>query len=348
MVKSFIKREEQSPEELARILGISVEWLRNPQSVPLRDTLPYFRKWLRDEKKRRPKGVDRYLWGYERFIDWLEQVLERPATISDVYQEVAEAYTAFMSSQKRHSATIINALAIIKSHSYFAMRKRLRGDDPTIDVERPKKNRPDPDPLDEEEVKLILKAIEPLANPHPYYDRHHMRNRLAVIIFLFTGMRLSEVAVLKWKHIRFGLDVIRVQLEDESQRDGAKGGRSRQIPLHPTLKRLLREISASRRKSDSPVISQDDGSHLTDRGMERVINRWLKRRLKKLLDEAAFRVWSHRLRTTMACGMVVNGENLRVIQQILGHAHVSTTEHYTRADNRTQQQAMNRLPSYGL
>jgi integrase len=347
MLKSYIRREDLPPEELARFLRVPERWLLEPQQVLLRDTLPYYESWLA-ERKRRPKGVARYRWGLRRFIEWLEKSLERPATIADVYPEVVEAYAAFLTHEKRASSTIINSLAVLKSHSYFLMRKRLRGDDPTVDIERPTRKRPDPDPLDEEEMRLLLQAIEPVQNPRPHYDRHQYRNRLAVIIFLFTGMRLSEVSVLKWRHIRFALNVIRVQLEDENQRDGPKNGRSRQIPLHPTLKRILLEVPLSERRPDLPVIPKDDGEHLSDRGMERVINRWLERRLKQMLDNQAFPIWSHRFRTTLACGMVIRGENLRIIQEVLGHAHISSTEHYVKADNRSKQEAISRMPSFGL
>jgi integrase/recombinase XerD len=130
-------------------------------------------------------------------------------------------------------STVINALAAIRDFSVWALFEGYRYDDPTLGIKRP----PKPNPLYADEVALLMAAIE--HDPPPEGSRAYwywQRNRLAVLLFLYTGLRLSELAALRWSDLHLRAGVLDVRAE------AAKNGAERSVPIPNFLRVELEAV----------------------------------------------------------------------------------------------------------
>lgn len=326
-----------------------------PTFVPaprLVELVPAYRAHLLGEK-RRPKGMQGYLKGLLRFVAWLGA----DATMADVTNAAVERYQEAMGARNLANETIRKALCIIRDFSRWAITMGLRSDDPTTGVKRPRRKRPDPNPLYSDEIAILFRAIAVPDDLTPYERRHWERNRLAVLIYLYTGMRLSELQALRWEHIKLSAALIEI-------RDG-KGGKDRTVPMHPTLLLELLAVPEAQREphmavfprlkptydpdvpKDTPVNGKTnripEGMPVSEKTMGHICGRWLRARLRAELGEEAFRIYAHRLRHTFASHLVWSDTDLRTLQELLGHTQLSTTEHYVKVDHKRKRAAIARL-----
>lgn len=298
------------------------------------DLVPRYEAYLIGDK-RREQGRKGYLNGLRRFLGWLGE----DATMVDLTREAVARYKEEM-GQTLANQTIIQALAIIRDFSFWAINAGLRADDPTAGIRRPRRKRPDPNPLYLEEVHQLLEAIAvPEEGLKPYQRYAWERNRLAIILFLYTGARLSELAALTWAHVKLGARIIEI-------REG-KGGVDRSVPMHPQLHEELGAVPLERRKPHIAVVGHQDGRLMSSKSFCHIFNRWLMQRLREHMGDEAFRVHAHRLRHSFASHLVWADVDLRTLQELLGHAQLSTTEHYVKVDHKRKRAAVDRLPNFG-
>jgi len=231
------------------------------------------------------------------------------------------------------SVTVINALAILRDFSRFAIEYEYRTDDPTVGVKRPLKRRPKPKPLYPEEITDLLAAIQ---MPDDLPERRHwywQRNQRVIYLLLYSGLRLSEAANLRWSDIHLVDGVIEVNAE------GAKNGKERMITIHPRLRATFEAVPEEDRRG--AVVGRKNGECLSDKGLAKVFSTWIQREL------AYTKVHAHRLRHSFACLMLWNGANLKTIQDLLGHAQLGTTEWYLEAQADQKAQAVASIPDFG-
>jgi site-specific recombinase XerD len=177
-------------------------------AAPLRllDQLAAYEDYLIGEQ-RRLQGRARYLWTLKRYFAWLGE----EATHADVNAISVQRYKENLGKRGCAGSTVINALAAIRDFSVWALFEGYRYDDPTLGIKRPPKRPLKPNPLYPDEVAILMAAIEHQPPAEGTRARWYwQRNRLAVLLFLYTGLRLSELAALRWSdlHLRAGvLDV---------------------------------------------------------------------------------------------------------------------------------------------
>lgn len=302
----------------------------------LADLLPDYERYLHGEK-RSPEGIKRYLWGLKRAFAWLEGRIGRNATNADLTFDAVQDYKEHLGGEGFASSTIINALAALKDFAEFAVVKRLRWDDPTVGVRRPTKRRPDPNPLYEEDIAALIRSLDPrerAGSQAAYFER---RNRIIVFFFLYTGLRLKEVANLRRQHIKLQAGLVEVR--------HGKNDRDRTVALHPHLIDLLAPLLTDPRGAKSGGVFVDtQGAPLGKKGLAHIFDTWLPRRFAALESDPQIHVYAHRLRHTFASMLVWNDENLRVVQELLGHAQLGTTEHYTKVARKQKRRAIRNLP----
>jgi site-specific recombinase XerD len=307
--------------------------LPNVRKLPL--VTSYVDEWEQHIAiRQRPRGVTKYVRTIRQFFAWLGD----EATMADVTEETVEAYAAERCTTCAGS-TVINDLAVIKKFSRWAIRKRLRSDDPTAGIERPAKNQPLPVPLSEEEVKRLLRAI---ASPPPHLSfprlRRWERDARCVAFLLYTGARSAEAAGTLWKHIDLIGGVYTVPAEH------AKGGQGRRIPIVPPLRKILEAVPFPQQAPHLPLLPLSCGPRagidpISYRTMEHVCGRWLRK--------LGFTIHAHQLRHTFATHLLWNDADLRAIQEMLGHKSIATTQIYTLVDDRHKRAAMERYPDFG-
>jgi integrase/recombinase XerC len=148
-----------------------------------------------------------------------------------------------------------------------------------------------------------------------------VRDRAILEVFYSTGIRVSELVGLDWSDIDFQLGIIRVV---------GKGAKERIVPIGEVALQALRDYGQEMRKNwhlpctgENPVFLNNRGGRITTRSVARVV--------EKHLREAgiAVKMGPHGLRHSFATHLLNSGADLRVIQELLGHASLSTTQRYT-------------------
>ncbi len=280
---------------------------------------------------RSPEGRRRYVWALKRAWKWWDERLGRPAINADLHFASVQEYKEYLGVQGASGSTIINALAAIKDFSRFAIIKGLRSDDPTAGVRRPPKRRPAPSPLYQADISALLRALTPRARQGTQTAFVEQRNRVIILFFLFTGLRVREVAQLRRKHLRLRDGVVEVRR--------GKNDKDRMVDLHDDIIAELQAFLPPGHPDDSVFLTYA-GRPLSYKGIQRVFDTWLPPRF----ENDRVHVHPHKLRHTFACMLLWEEQQLNVIQKLLGHAQLSTTEYYLRVERRQTRAAITRLP----
>jgi site-specific recombinase XerD len=289
----------------------------------LNDLLPQYERFLAG-KKRSQRGIERYRYALKRYFHYLGP----EATLEQITQATIEEYQESIAHLS--GSTIGNALSCIRSFCRWAIRRGFRLDDPTIFIERPSKKRPAPRALRTEELQALMAAIKEPDDLSQEEQWYWQRNRRAVLLMLYAGLRLAEAAALRWKDVDLlGSPPYLVV------RDG-KGGHDRIVPLHRRLLRELKMVPTDERQTESAVAGKTDGGNLSYRSIEHVCDRWLA--------NLGVDISAHQLRHTFATQMLINGANLRAIQVAMGHKDLSTTERYLMVDTTETKKAIDVIP----
>jgi integrase/recombinase XerD len=219
-------------------------------------------------------------------------------------------------------ASVARALAAVRSLHRFAVSEGLVARDPARDVDGPRIPDAVPRALSEEDVGTLLAA--PAGD-----DALALRDRAILEVLYGTGVRISELV---------GLDGADVEREAAVLRVLGKGSKERVVPVgryalgaldayldgaRPEL--VARRASARRATpANQAVFLNARGGRLTRQGCWKVLHGHARR------VGLADRVWPHVLRHSCATHMLEHGADLRVVQELLGHARISTTQRYTR------------------
>jgi integrase/recombinase XerD len=195
----------------------------------------------------------------------------------------------------------------------YIMREGLRDNDPTADIEMPRIGRSLPKTLTEDQVESLLHAPntdEPLGH----------RDRAMLELLYATGLRVSELINLKMSQVNFNQGVLRIV---------GKGDRERLIPLGDESQRWLRDFIDGPRmeilleRQTDYLFPTRRGDRMTRQAFWHIIKRYaLKAGIEKKLSP-------HSLRHAFATHLLNRGADLRVVQLLLGHSDLSTTQIYT-------------------
>ena len=214
-------------------------------------------------------------------------------------------------------------LSAIRQFFKFLYGEGLRGDDPTGTLDSPRKGRPLPKTMSEAETgRLLDRAAREAGESGPDGDRlAALRLHALVEVLYATGLRVSELV---------GLPVTVALRDDRFFMVRGKGGKERVVPLSTKARTAMRAWLAAR--AERPAFAESsflfpaasDSGHLS----RQVFARDLKG-LAARSGIAAAKISPHVLRHAFASHLLQNGADLRAVQQLLGHADISTTQIYT-------------------
>lgn len=182
------------------------------------------------------------------------------------------------------------------------------------DFKKPQKSRNLPKSLNGEDIKKLLEVVEIQVNDTEYKKQQKTRDKTIINLLYSTGIRVSELVNLENKDIDFNERTIRIN---------GKGDKER-IVIFDKETRFLIEQYLYTKKEDSPYLfSNRNGDKFSVRGIEKII--------KKCGEKAGIKkkITPHILRHSFATHLLQNGADLKVIQQLLGHSSLSTTQIYT-------------------
>lgn len=271
----------------------------------------------RDAARNTLLAYARDLKDFERFLKVRDLAYET-ASRADI-----EAYLVALLDAGMAQATRARRLSAIRQLYRFAFLEGWRTDDPAALIKGPKRGRALPGSLSEQDIDRLLEAAQRIGRTAD----ENARNTCLLQILYATGLRVSELVSLPEGAARGDPRMILVR---------GKGGRERMVPLSPpardALSRWLAVRDATegiRQKMGKPASgflfpSRGSRGHMT---RERFF--LLIKELARAAGLDASRVSPHTLRHAFATHLLAHGADLRVIQTLLGHASITTTEIYT-------------------
>ncbi len=207
-------------------------------------------------------------------------------------------------------ATIRRRMAALRSFVKFLRAGGLLKGNPIFGVPLPKSGRPLPKFLTESEM------LELLAIPLGPNGKHQLRDRAVIELIYSSGLRRAEVVSLNCGDIDSLAGTVRVF---------GKGSKERLVPVGEAALRCLRNYLQLRARNNNtdPVFIGPSGKRLSDAGLVFILNRWVKAStLKK-------KITPHVLRHSFATHLMNRGCDIRLVQEMLGHASLQTTQIYT-------------------
>ena len=270
-----------------------------------------FLNYLKFERNRSDLTIKNYgedLRAFEEFYGNLEGCHSWKSVDSDIIRDWMESMM-----DKGNNATSINRrLSALRSFYRFALARKLVDKDPVHGVTGPKKGRPLPQFLKENEMDRLLDAG---SWTEGFED---VRDRTIIMTFYETGIRLSEL---------IGLDDSMVDFSNRQLKVTGKRNKQRVIPFGEELLATLRDYMKCR---DKEVNLQSEALFVTAKG-QRVTTSQVREGVKKNLSKVCTlkKRTPHVLRHTFATAMLDNKAGIESVKKLLGHESLSTTEIYT-------------------
>ncbi|MGH9182281.1 MAG: site-specific tyrosine recombinase, partial [Acidimicrobiales bacterium] len=286
-----------------------------PPAVPLPMEAEEFLSWLSAEKGRAPATLGAYRRDLRGYVGWLAA---RETVLAQVSAATVERYVAELRGRGRAPASVARALVAVRSLHRFLAEEGDAETDPAGAVEVPRVPQGLPKALTEEEVGTLIASVIG-------HDHVARRDRAMLEVLYGTGLRISELV---------GLSLPDVDLAAGLVRAFGKGSRERVVPLvgmanqalaawmAPSGRAAMVPEGAPRAGLDAVFVNAR-GGRLSRQGAWGIV----RRRGERI--GLAGRLTPHVLRHSCATHMLDHGADIRVVQELLGHASVATTQVYT-------------------
>ena len=263
-----------------------------------------------------PKTVD----AYKRDLADLVAFLKRSP--ADATQDELAAYVASLRARGLASTTIARRVAALRSFYRHQMLVGTRADNPAAELELPRRAKTLPRTLSPGEAERLIEAAKGTTP-------RSLRDRALVELLYGAGLRVSEAV---------GLDRAAVDLEGRFVRCIGKGSKERVVPVgREAVESLRRYLARGRpyldRRHRPELFLNAQGGALTRAGAFLIL-----RRLAEAAGLEPGRVHPHLLRHSFATHLLEGGADLRSVQEMLGHADLSTTERYTHVSDRRRRE----------
>jgi integrase/recombinase XerC len=242
------------------------------------------------------------------------------------------AFLAFEQVRRPAVSSQSRATAALKLFFRFLVEEERLLRDPALPLRTPTKREVLPDVLTMGELKRLLAQTERAELWQRHFGGKPERDRLLLALMAYAGLRRSELLGLDWDDVDLSRRLLRIRK--------AKGGRQRMVPIHPALAPLFVDYLATRQ----PL--REQALFVGVQG-KRLKNTQLSQIFRHYVDAAGIgerkRVTPHTLRHVFASELLRAGANLRQIQELLGHKHLDSTQHYTRVTAHELRGAVKRL-----
>lgn len=286
------------------------------------ELLEQYQRFLREEKDASANTLSSYSRDVEQFIQWLENadLLPEDATQTDV-----DRYMKYLLSLGKSVATATRGLASLKSFYNFLIREHIVAVNPAKGVVLEKVERKLPQVLTSKEVELFLEQPDPR-------DAKGCRDKAMLELLYATGIRVTELIDLNVEHLNLSAGFIRCISKKKE----------RIIPLYAAAVRALADYIDHVRPQ---LIEQPDevalfvnmnGVRMSRQGFWKIIKHYQD------MAEIKKDITPHTLRHSFATHLLENGADLHSIQEMMGHADISSTQVYTQVINQRLKDVYNR------
>lgn len=280
------------------------------------DSKKGFRRYLTTERSLSGNSVEAYLHDIDKLTQFLE---EKGTNISpgDITLKDLQAFLAWINELGMTSTSQARIVAGIRQFFRYCLIEEITKTDPSVLLEAPRLRKALPEVLAYEEIESIIAKID-LSKPEGH------RNKAILETMYSCGLRVSEVVNLK---------ISQLYLDEEFIRVIGKGDKERLVPIGSSAIEQIRIYLQNYRRQQAVAKGSEDFLFLNRRGkpLSRVMIFLI---LKELAAFAGItkNISPHTFRHSFATHLVEGGANLRAVQQMLGHASITTTEIYTHLD----------------
>ncbi|MFA5927990.1 MAG: site-specific tyrosine recombinase XerD [Candidatus Margulisiibacteriota bacterium] len=254
--------------------------------------LEEFLSYLSYEKGYSPNTIVSYRMDLEQYLEYAK---------NDLNQKQVRAFIASMSDLGAAVSTQARKLAALKTFCKFLLGEKFLLKDPTTNLDLPRRGRSLPKALTQEEIMRLLKLPE------------NKRDRAMLELLYATGMRISELVELKAGDLSLDEGFVRIF---------GKGSKERLVPLGQGTIKMLRLFIEEFGLTEHLFLNQHK-RRLTRQGVWGLIKAYAQ---KANIEK---HVSPHTFRHSFATHLLENGADLRAVQEMLGHADISTTQIYT-------------------
>ncbi len=290
--------------------------------------LPSFLEFLKLNRNVSSHTQRAYRSDLRQFVEFSKERLGRPVTTDDFDHRLVRSFLASLYDNGHSRASSARKLATVRSFARYLRSEGCLEHELGGMVSTPKLARRMPIHLDQDEISELLESPD----SETALGR---RDRAILELFYASGLRLSELV---------GLNVDDVNLRDQLVRVLGKGGKERVIPFnqstadaissylddHRVLVNSNNQTSGQRRPQRAivsvPLFVNYRGGRLSGRSVDRLVRKYV------VQSSARLGVSPHALRHSFATHLLERGADLRAIQELLGHARVSTTQRYTHVN----------------
>lgn len=316
-------------KQLFSVFGIPCSIFMIPMNDPC---IAHFAKYLEGEKNASEHTISNYLIDIRQFCEivWGAEA-QPPYTWAEADRFAARRFLVFFQKLELAPATTGRKLSALRSFYKFLLREEYVEQNPFSGLSLPKKGSYLPQILSVAEAGRLLDAParfdaqQRAGNPKQKLWREYMVARDAAILEMLysTGMRIQELVSLPEERIDLLSGVVRVR---------GKGKKERLCPLgSPAIRALMKNLELrenvwlleGRKDARSPVFLNKNGGPITARSIERMMKKYV------LFCGLNPELSPHSLRHSFATHLLDAGADLRSVQELLGHASLSTTQIYT-------------------
>jgi len=272
------------------------------------EQIAVFCRYLETERNVSPHTLSAYRLDLEQLALFVTREASRSAEIADVDHLLLRRYLAQMGKHAKKSS-VGRKLAAIRSFFRFLLREGLVAKNPAELISTPRKENRLPFHLDIDQVTTLVEAPQET-------EKDALRDRAILEMLYSCGLRVSELTGLAIGDLDLAGGMVRVL---------GKGGKERIVPVGSRALDAIRAYLQMRGElaGSGPLFLNTRGQRINRRSVARIVD-------AHVLRIAAFkRISPHILRHTFATHMLEGGADLRAIQELLGHASLSTTQKYT-------------------
>jgi integrase/recombinase XerC len=276
------------------------------------NSLKLFIEYLQIEKNYSQYTIEHYQHDIREFFMFMsEQGLN---SLDDVEYSDTRIYLTKLFNQHLSRKSVARKISCMRSFYKFLLREKIVGDNPFSLVSIPKLEKRLPDFFYEEELAELFKACET-------DTALGKRNKALLELLYATGIRVGECCKIQMKDVDLSLSTVLVR---------GKRKKERYVPFGSFAHDALEEYILNGRPDLQKLKEDHDylfvnfrGGPLTDRGIREILN--------KLIEKSALtgKIHPHKLRHSFATHMMSNGADMRTVQELLGHAFLSSTQVYT-------------------
>lgn len=279
----------------------------------MEDRLDDFIHFLVVEKGLSKNTIVSYKRDLNSYITYLKNV-EQLGDLNSVQRPQIVHFLSHLKDTGKSSKTLARHIASIRAFHHFLLREKAVDHDPTVHIESPQHERSLPKVLSMEEVETLLDS--PTLTDHFGY-----RDKAMLEMLYATGIRVSELIGLKIADVHLTMGFVRCM---------GKGSKERIIPIGKTASDAIEQYLekgrpelVSKKHRDESLFLNHHGKGLSRQGFWKI--------LKRLAMEAGIEkeLTPHTMRHSFATHLLENGADLRAVQEMLGHADISTTQIYT-------------------